>query len=74
MSDTKLNQVQLNVPDISCSCCVGNISKAIEKVDGVSQVDVNADTKTVSVSYAGTQTNEQQIRQAIEQAGYSVGV
>lgn len=67
-----MNEVRLSVPQVSCNCCVGNVSKAVEQVDGVAKVEVDTERKTVLVRYDDQAADEQRIRQAIEAAGYEV--
>ena len=57
-----------SVPDMSCQHCVDAITKSVAAVDGVSQVDIDLDTKSVSVvGGSAAQTIE-----AITEAGYQV--
>ena len=58
-----------NVPGISCGHCKNAIEGEVGGLDGVSSVDVDVDTKLVTVD--GT-ADDAQIRDAIEEAGYEV--
>lgn len=62
-----MNEIVLNVPDMSCDHCVRAISSEVAVVPGVQTVDVRLDTKTVSVT--GT-ASEDAIRAAVTEAGY----
>lgn len=58
----------LQVPDMMCEHCVDTIRKAVENVDGTSNVQVNLDTKSVTF-----EANKQAFSQAVEaimEAGY----
>ena len=55
-----------SVPDMSCQHCVDAITKEVNKVDGVTAVNVDLDAKTVTVD--GGQ--ESAILAAIDVAGY----
>ena len=57
-----------SVPDISCQHCVDAITNEVTKVDGVSDVNVDLDAKTVTV--AGGE--EAAIVSAIDEAGFDV--
>ncbi len=57
-----------SVPDISCQHCVDAITTEVTKVDGVTDVTVDLDTKTVAV-IGGDETA---IVAAIDEAGYDV--
>ncbi|MDW3178629.1 MAG: heavy-metal-associated domain-containing protein [Acidimicrobiia bacterium] len=57
-----------SVPDISCQHCVDAITTEVTKVEGVTDVTVDLDTKTVAV-IGGDETA---IVAAIDKAGYDV--
>ncbi len=62
-------QTTYNVPAISCDHCVHAITTAVSPLDGVSSVDVDIETKTVTV--AGD-FDDGSVREAIDDAGYDV--
>lgn len=57
-----------SVPDISCEHCVAAITQEVGAVDGVTAIDVDLDTKLVSVSGG----DRAAIVDAIDEAGYDV--
>jgi len=57
-----------SVPDMSCQHCVDSITTEVTKVDGVTAVTVDLDTKTVAV-VGGDDTA---IVAAIDEAGFDV--
>ena len=57
-----------SVPDISCQNCVDAITTEVTKVDGVTDVNVDLDAKTVAV-VGGDETA---IVAAIDEAGYDI--
>lgn len=57
-----------SVPDISCQHCVDAITTEVTKVDGVTDITVDLETKTVAV-VAGDETA---IVAAIDEAGYDI--
>ena len=57
-----------SVPDISCQHCVDAITTEVTKVDGVTDITVDLDTKTVAV-VGGDETA---IVAAIDEAGFGV--
>ena len=61
-------QVTLNVPDISCGHCKSTIEAAVEGLSDVHGVNVDIDTKTVTVVGGHAEA----IVAAIEDAGYDV--
>lgn len=62
----------LHVDGMSCSHCVNSVKKALDKISGVSSVSVSIDDGTVTVDYDETGTNIEQIKEAINEAGYEV--
>ncbi|RCG32724.1 copper chaperone [Sphaerisporangium album] len=62
-----MDQLVLSVPGISCDHCVNAISGSVGEVPGVSAVDVDLATRTVTVT--GT-ADPAAIRSAIVHAGY----
>jgi len=62
----------LNVPDISCGHCKSSIEGAVAPLDGVDNVEVHVDTRTVDLAYDGTDATFNAIVAAIEEQGYEV--
>lgn len=62
----------VTAPEIVCGGCASSIKKALGNVVGVSEVDVDIATKTVTVKHAGNVSREN-IADALDRAGYSVG-
>jgi copper chaperone len=58
-----------NVPDISCGHCKQAIEGEVNKLDGVAEVVVDIESKTVTVDGVAS---DEAIRAAIEEAGYDV--
>ena len=64
MSETKT----YSVPGMHCGHCKVSVTEELEAVAGVEQVDVDLDTKRVSVLGVGLE--DASLRAAIEEAGY----
>ncbi len=58
------------VPGISCAHCRVAITGEVTKVAGVAAVDVDLDSKVVTVTGAGVE--DAAVRDAIDEAGYDV--
>ena len=69
MSET-LEQLTYFVPGVSCGHCRAAITAGVEKLEGVSFVDVDLEAKRVAV--AGAELNDAAVRAAIDEAGYDV--
>ena len=61
---------KLSAPDIVCGGCANSIKKALGGLEGVAQVDVDVDTKTVTVKHDEKATRERLIN-ALDRAGYA---
>lgn len=59
-----------DIPGMSCGHCRSAVTTEVEKVAGVTAVDVDLDAKRVSV--AGEHFDDGEIRSAINTAGYEV--
>ena len=59
-----------SVPGISCGHCRTAITSEVNKVAGVSAVDVDLEAKIVTVDGAGF--NDAAVRDAIDEAGYDI--
>ncbi|HIE22459.1 MAG TPA: copper chaperone [Acidimicrobiia bacterium] len=62
----------LTVPDISCGHCKSSIEGAVKELQGVEEVTVDIEPKTVSLSYDDSSVSIDQIIAAIEDQGYTV--
>jgi copper chaperone len=59
--------LKLNVPDMTCGHCASRVTDAVKGVDAGAAVNVDLQSKTVTVE---TAADREQIRKALEQAGY----
>jgi copper chaperone CopZ len=59
------------VPDMSCAHCEQAVKTELLKINGVYDVDVNLDTKTVTVKHDPV-VNTGAMREAINDAGYTI--
>ncbi len=60
---------QFYVPEIACQHCVNAVTKEVSALDGIQQVDVEIDTKTVMVKHSEG-VSVAAIIDAINEAGY----
>ena len=63
---------QFSVPEMDCPSCAGKVENSVLKVDGISDVDPQVTTGTLTVSFEGDQTTADAIADRVEKAGYSV--
>jgi copper chaperone len=62
----------LEVEGMSCNHCVMSIKKAVGELNGVSNVSVDLETKTVTVDYNPELVAIETVIEAIEDQGYDV--
>ena len=59
------------VEGMNCGHCVKHVKEALEELDGVTNVDVNLNSKTAIIE-ASYDVNDENIKSAIDDAGYEV--
>ena len=70
LDDTK--NVSLNIGGMTCAACVSHVEKALREVDGVESSAVNLATERATIQYAANLADIEDLRAAVEDAGYSV--
>ena len=63
----------LSIQGMTCASCVGRVEKALKKVDGVEQANVNLATEQAVVE-SSVPLDRAALVKAIERAGYDVVV
>ncbi len=63
-----MSEITYTVPDMSCGHCKQAVSAELREVAGVDAVDVDLDTKLVTVR--GHDLDDAALRAAIDEAGY----
>ena len=59
-----------NVTGMSCAACSAAVERAVKKLPGIQQVQVNLLANTMQVEYEESAVNSQAICEAVAQAGY----
>ena len=67
-------EVSFAVTGMTCASCVRRIEKALHKVQGVSDASVNLATERAKVVYDPATTGIEQLKAAVEKAGYAIGI
>lgn len=62
--------VTLDVPGMSCALCPITIKKALQKVSGVSKVDVSFEKKEAVVTFDDSEAKIEALTKATGDAGY----
>lgn len=69
--ETRMTSKTLHIYGMSCQHCVAHVTKALEGVDGVSDVQVSLDTNSATLT-VGEGVSDDALRQAVADAGYEV--
>ena len=64
-----MNTICYSVPNISCNHCVMHVQKALQPLEGVKKVDVDLETKSVTVEFDSPAT-DLQLRAALAEIVY----
>jgi copper chaperone len=66
--ETTMDEITLTVPGMTCAHCTAAVASEVGRVRGVDRVDVDLDTKLVTVS--GVDVDRAEVIAAIDEAGY----
>ncbi len=64
--------ISLNVEGITCGGCEKSIRNALLERAGVNEVSASHETGVVAIDFDDTQIQQDQLKQAIEDAGFDV--
>lgn len=67
-----MTETTYNVPDMSCAHCKAAIEESLGELSGIGHANADPDSKQVEVSYDEGRVSTDQIKGAIEEAGYTV--
>ena len=62
----------LQVDGMTCQGCVASVTRVLMDIPGVANADVVLQKKAATVNFDSTKTNRNELKQAIEDAGYDV--
>ncbi|MBC9070631.1 heavy-metal-associated domain-containing protein [Thauera sp. CAU 1555] len=65
-----MNEVTIKVEGMSCGGCVRNVTGVLKALAGVSEAEVSLDGASARVSYDPAQVTPEQMRAAVEAAGF----
>jgi mercuric ion binding protein len=60
----------LKVPGMTCPTCPLTVKKALQKVPGVSKIDVNYEQKEIAVAFDDAKTSDAAIMKATSDIGF----
>jgi Cu+-exporting ATPase len=67
-----VQEIRLPITGMTCAACEKNVSRALSKTEGVSEVVVNLATENASVKYDPSITEARKLIEGVEKSGYGV--
>ena len=68
---TSTERVIINIGGMGCAGCADTVQEALEDTEGVTEVSVDLESDTASVTYNPNAVSTNDFKQAVEEAGYS---
>lgn len=72
--DFKMKKMHFDIQGMTCASCQAHVTKAVEKLDGTKNVNVNLLTNDMTVDIDENKVDSKKIIQAIENAGYGASI
>ena len=67
-------KIKFNITGMTCSACSSHVQRAVEKLEGAAEVQVNLLTNSMSVNYDEAFLSADKIIEAVENAGYGASI
>jgi len=67
-------KIKFNITGMTCSACSSHVQRAVEKLEGSAEVQVNLLTNSMSVNYDEAFLSADKIIEAVEKAGYGASL
>ena len=62
----------LNISGMTCGGCVRSVSNLLNAMDGVAKAEVSLEKQCAVVDYDAAKLGQDQLKRAVEEAGYEV--
>ena len=72
VKEVENKEVIIPIGGMTCASCVKAVERAVKKIDGVKNIQVNLATEKASISYESGKVKLYEIKGAIEKAGFKV--
>lgn len=72
IEDVNYNKVDFKIGGMTCASCAKAIERAVNKLDGIENINVNVATERATINYDISKLKLTQVRNTIEKAGYKV--
>src|ERR671910_3845038 len=70
--DADVRETTFSVTGMTCASCVGRVERALEKVPGVLEANVNLANERATVEYLAGEVEPRDLEEVVEGAGYGV--
>jgi copper chaperone len=67
-----METITMKVNGMTCGGCVASVERVLRELDGVQKVDVSLEKGEASVAFDADRVRQDELRSAIEDAGYDV--
>ena len=67
-----MEKATLNISGMTCGGCVRSVSSVLNALDGVVKAEVSLEKHCAVVDYDAAKLNQDQLKHAIQEAGYEV--
>ena len=67
-----METLTLNIKGMTCGGCVKSVTSVLQKISGVSKVEVSLEQNQANITYDPAQAKLAQFKAAIEDAGFDV--
>lgn len=65
-------ETEIGIGGMTCGGCVNSVKNVLQKIPGVTSVDVSLDRGIARVQYDAAKTDSSQFREAIKNAGFEI--
>lgn len=72
MKTNGIKTLTLPVEGMTCASCVARVEKALKKVEGIGEVNVNLATEKVTLSFDPSKADVSKLKDVVEDAGYKL--
>ena len=65
-----MKELKLKIEGMHCTGCSNRLEKVLNNTNGIEKAEVNFEQKEAAITYNESQTDIEQIKQAIQDAGF----
>lgn len=73
-SEYAMKEEKYQITGMTCAACQANITRAVKKIEGVKEVNVNLLSNQMQVAYDETQTSDEAIMNTVKSIGYGASM